>query len=346
MSDKFFKNKRILVTGDTGFVGSWLTLWLDEAGADVTGLSLNPPSNPYMHKFLDFKHLKDISGDVRDLSLVKKAMHDYKPEIVFHLAAQPILLRSYEDPVLTYTTNLIGTMNVLEACRISGSVKTIINITSDKVYENLHTRVPYKEGSRLGGFDPYSSSKAGAELITNAYRNSFLSGIGLATARAGNIIGGGDWGEHRLVTDLVTSQAKHNKLILRHPRSVRPWTYILDVVNGYVKLAEKLSKNPKAYSEGWNFSTNYTKSVFDLVREFSKYYKISYDVKEEKRHEENMLLLDSSKSRKRLNWKPLMSFSETIEDTAKWYANFYNNKKGISSFTAKQMHDFKTRLHE
>lgn len=347
MRRNFFKGKRVLITGHSGFVGSWLTLWLNDAGADVTGLSLYPPSNPYMYKFLDLEdEVNNIRGDIRNLTLVKRVMRENRPQIVLHLAAQPILLRSYEDPVLTYTTNLIGTMNVLEACRSVGSVGAIVNITSDKVYKNLQTKRPYAEDDVLGGFDPYSSSKAGAELITSAYRNSFLSGIGVATTRAGNILGGGDWGRYRLVTDLVTAQSAKRKLVLRNPRGVRPWTYVLDIANGYLMLTERLHKKPKSYSEAWNFSTDYTKTVSDLVKEFSRHYRISYEVKGDKRHEESLLLLDSTKSRKRLGWKPAMSFNATVKATASWYKRFYTDRSGISDYTRTQLRQFESGLNE
>jgi CDP-glucose 4,6-dehydratase len=341
----FYKNKKVLVTGHTGFVGSWLTLWLNDMGADITGFSLNPPSEPYLYKYLGLKdEINDIKGDIRQLDTITKAVKESEPEIIFHLAGQPILLRSYDDPVGTYSTNVMGTLNILEAIRKTGKTKTIVCITSDKVYENLQWEFAYRENDKLGGHDPYSSSKAGAELVARAYRESFLSDIGLATARAGNIIGGGDWGEYRLVPDLVTSFQKGSKIMLRDINGVRPWTYVLDVVHGYLTLAERLNKEPKGYSEAWNFSSNYVKTVMDVVTELSKYYKVNYETQKEKKYEDKRLLLDSTKSKMRLGWHPAMDFSEAVKSTALWYSNFYKNSKNTLEYSKEQLHQFEKKI--
>ena len=347
MKAGFYKNKRIFITGHNGFVGSWLTLWLDKVGADITGFSLSPPSKPCHYDLLGLdKKINNIRGDVRKVADLTRAIREYEPQIIIHLAAQAILLKSYEDPVGTYSTNFIGTLNVLEAARKSSSTEAILNVTSDKVYENVKSRDPYKEKDKLGGYDPYSSSKACSELVTQAYRNSFLSGIGVATARAGNILGGGDWGAYRLMPDLMNSYLKGNKVIVRNPDAIRPWTYILDVLNGYLVLTEKLYKNPKQYSEGWNFSSPYRKTVIDLIREFTKNYPINYKIIKAKDHEDKVLLLDAAKARKRLNWEPIMGFDETVRDTASWYNYFYKcHDKGIGDYSKQQLRQFEERLH-
>lgn len=341
MNKRFYKNKSVLVTGHTGFVGSWMTLWLNKAGANVIGLSHNPPSNPYNYKFLKLDNsIHNIKGDVRNLKFVTNIIKDYQPDIIIHLAAQPILLKSYEDPVYTYTTNAIGTLNILEASHKVGVARVILNITSDKVYDNIGIKKKYTEEDRFGGFDPYSSSKACAELITQAYKNSFFSDIGVATARAGNIIGGGDWGIHRLVPDIFNAWKDKKTLTIRHPEGIRPWTYILDVLNGYLLLSEKLYKN-KAYSGGWNFSSEYVKSVISLINEFSKYWNINYTVVPEKKHEDRLLLLDSSKSKKELNWSPKFTFAKTIKETSSWYNIFYGSKgRNILNYSIYQLENF------
>lgn len=342
MDPKFFKKKKVLITGHTGFVGSWLTLWLHELGAEITGISLDPPSNPYHYDFLNLKNkINDMRTDVNNAPRIKSIVNDFKPEIIFHLAAQPILLRSYEDPVKTYATNITGTVNVLEALSKEGSAKAFVNITSDKVYANVSKKVYYKEDSKLGGKDPYSSSKACSEIITSSYRSSFLSDIGVATARAGNILGGGDWGAYRIVPNLVVSYINKKTLYLRNPNSIRPWTNILDILNGYLILAERLYRYPKKYSSPWNFSTDYVKKVIDLVNELRKYYPVDYKIKKIKMHEEKILLLDSTKSRKELGWKPLFRFEESVEDTALWYKYFYANKgRNIYEYSKSQLAKF------
>ena len=344
MTPNFYKNKSILVTGHTGFVGSWLSLWLNQKMADITGLSLNIPSNPYHYKLLDLARVKSIRCDIRDRKAVAKIIKDCEPDMVFHLAAQPILLKSYENPVETYLTNVIGTLNLLEACRNSGSTKAVVNVTTDKVYENKKQMKAYVESDRLGGHDPYSSSKACSEFVTAAYRDSFLSGIGVATARAGNILGGGDWGAHRLMPDLFSAGNNGRKVVIRHKDSVRPWTHVLDILNGYLTLGESLYKNPKAYSEAWNFSSKQIKTVVDVINEMSKYYKVRYTIKEGKQNEEKLLLLDSAKARKRLGWKPKLDFRQSIKLTASWYNVFYKNQDA-ADFSEKQLREFQKRLH-
>lgn len=346
MGDTFYRKKTVLVTGHNGFVGSWLTLWLKEMGANVVGFSSNLPSNPCHYKLLGLSsRITDIKGDIRKKETVARLMRDYEPEIIIHLAARPILLDSYDNPIETYRTNVMGTLNMLESARKTGKTSAILNVTTDKVYENKHQRSGYTEEDKLGGRDPYSSSKACSELVTQTYRDSFLSDIGVATGRAGNVIGGGDWGKHRLVTDLVSSGFKHKKIIIKNPKSVRPWTYVLDILNGYLMLTEEIYKNPKKYSGAWNFASGYVKTVEDVVSEFSKYVEIYHKtnksgMSKKKKLEEEMLLLDSTKSRKKLGWKPEFDFKETVKNTALWYNHFYRNPKAsIFDYSKGQLSD-------
>ena len=338
MQLRFYKNKRILVTGHTGFVGSWFSLLLFSLDADIIGFSLHPPSNPYLYNYLNLnKEITDIKADISNPAIISKTIKEYEPEIIIHLAAQPILLDSYETPHATFLTNTVGTLNLLEAERKYGNAKTILCITTDKVYENTGITA-YKETDRLGGSDPYSSSKSCAELIVNSYKNSFFQGIGIATARAGNIIGGGDWGRHRLMPDLVSNK----KVIIRYPNATRPWTYILDVLDGYTTLIEALHKNPETYSEGWNFSSDSNKTVIELVKEVEKYRNVTYEIKKTKSHEEKSLLLNSRKSKERLGWKAKYNFEETILHTVSWYNNFNSTKTktDVYELTLKQLQDY------
>ncbi len=338
----FFRNKKILITGHTGFVGSWMTLWLNMLEADLIGFSLNPPSNPSHYELLGLdKDIVDIRGDIRDKKVISSTIKEHEPEIIFHLAAQPILLRSYGSPIETYMTNAIGTLNLLEALREEDAVKAIINVTTDKVYENLGRKEPYKENDKLGGNDPYSSSKACSELITKAYKESFFAGTGVATARAGNIIGGGDWGEKRIVTDIVNARMKKTKLIIRNPEAVRPWSNVLDIINGYLILCENLYRNPEEYSGAWNFSAGETKTVLDLVNEFSMHWNIECEIKRpEKKLEEELLLLDSGKSRTKLKWKPKMSFEESVKQTALWFDSFFKDSNKMKTYSSDIVMDF------
>jgi CDP-glucose 4,6-dehydratase len=334
-----------LVTGHTGFIGTWLTLCLAELGADVTGFSLRPPSSPHHYGFLDLdRRITDVRGDIRNKQRVFRLLKECNPDVVFHLAARPILLESYNDPIGTYLTNTMGTLNLLEAVRRHGKTKAFLNMTTDKVYENKGTGAAYNEDDKLGGYDPYSSSKACSELITSAYRNSFLSGMGVATVRAGNIIGGGDWGSQRLVPDIARSYASNSTMTIRHPNYIRPWTYVLDFINGYLRLGERLCDGRGRYSGAWNFSSSDKKTVIDIITEFSKYMPIKYRIREEKRkHEDSILLLDSRKSRESLGWKPLYSFSDTVRSTASWYRHFYDDHGRPFAYSQTQVSELMER---
>ena len=253
----FWPGKKVLITGHTGFKGSWLCLWLNKMGANVSGLSLNDPvSNPNMFSVLNIeKSVKDERGDISNYETCIRIVTKHEPEIVFHLAAQPLVKLSYSDPLKTYNTNILGTANILEAIRNCESVKTIVAITTDKCYENIEKEYAYVETDALGGFDPYSSSKACAEHIASAYYRSFFrkKGVGLATARAGNVIGGGDWALDRLIPDMIKSWSKNEKLFIRYPLATRPWQHVLEPLSGYLMLAEALWEEQEKFSGPWNF---------------------------------------------------------------------------------------------
>lgn len=345
---EFYKGKRVLVTGNTGFKGSWLGLLLDEMGAEIRGYSLNPPSHPYLYEKLKYKNVKTTIGDIRDLDKLSKVVEEFKPDVAFHLAAQPILLNSYGIPKETFETNSMGTLNFLEALREAGFTKSIVVITTDKVYENSNAMLTYKEEDKLGGYDPYSSSKACAELISASYRNSF--NMPIATARGGNVIGGGDWAENRLVPNIVKAIngernnsyfLRNNKVLIRD-NSIRPWTHVLDVLYGYLLLGQKLHENAKEYGTAFNFSSQYEsiKTVGEFSDSFMKAYGInreeyieSFKIEhEDKWHEDRILLLDSIKARVKLGWQASFDFEDMVRDTVAWYKDNYEGKDmdGIS----------------
>ncbi len=348
VSHKFWKGKKVFVTGHTGFKGSWLSFWLWEMGASVTGYALDPPTNPSLFKLLNLKaKIKSIHGDVRDLNVMKK--HIKGAEIVFHLAAQPIVLESYKNPVDTYSTNVIGTLNLLEACREQKTLKAIVNVTTDKCYENRENpELAYKENEPMGGFDPYSKSKACSELVTDSYRKSFYDSgtkIGIATARAGNVIGGGDFAADRLIPDCIRGIMNKEKIIIRNPDSTRPWQHVLEPLSGYIMLAESLCKFPKEFSEGWNFGPKEkdAKSVLDIMKAFCKFggNDTGYEIKRDPNapHEAGYLKLDSSKARKSLLWTPRWNSVTAVRKTVEWY-KVYLEKGNLSEITSKQIEEY------
>jgi CDP-glucose 4,6-dehydratase len=348
VSHKFWKGKKVLITGHTGFKGSWLSFWLWEMGASVTGYALDPPTNPSLFKLLNLKSkIKSVHGDVRDLNAIKKNIKG--AEIVFHLAAQPIVLESYKNPVDTYATNVIGTLNLLEACREQKTLKAIVNVTTDKCYENRERpELAYKENEPMGGFDPYSNSKACSELVTDSYRKSFFNSgtkIGIATARAGNVIGGGDFALDRLIPDCIRGIMNKEKIIVRNPDSTRPWQHVLEPLSGYIMLAESLCKFPKEFSEGWNFGPKEkdAKSVLDIMKAFCKFWgnDTGYEIKKDPNapHEANYLKLDSSKARKSLLWTPRWNSVTAVRKTVEWY-KVYQEKGNLGELTSKQIEEY------
>lgn len=334
----FWRGRRVFLSGHTGFKGAWLALWLEQLGALVTGFSIDIPTEPSLFSLLSpWQRLVDRRGDIRDLKNLTHEVQQAKPEIVFHLAAQSLVRASYADPVATYETNVMGTVNILQAARGAQSIKAIINVTSDKCYENRETQTPYSEEEPFGGKDPYSSSKGCAELVTAAYRSSFFSRarVGLATARAGNVIGGGDWSADRLVPDCIRAFVRDEAVVIRNPLSVRPWQHVLDAVRGYLILAQHLYREPTRFSRGYNFGpdTSDTQSVRLVVSTLcSEWGAGARNVEHADEHAElpeaQMLSLDSSRAKDELGWKSLLTLPEALSWTAAWYKS--HNQKTLA----------------
>ena len=328
-----YKGKTVFITGDTGFKGSWLVHWLLKMEAKVVGFSAGPTCTPNHFSILKNSYLS-ITGDINKLAELEKAFKIHQPDVVFHLAAQSLVRYSYEKPLETLETNIIGTANVFEACRKTPSVKVIINVTSDKCYENKEWVWGYRENDPMGGFDPYSASKGCAELITASYQRSFFKDGNclLASVRAGNVIGGGDWSTDRLISDIVKATALDKKAGIRNPLATRPWQHVLDPLSGYLTLAWRLLEGKKEFAEGWNFGPelNSNVNVESLIRKARKYWpKIEYQLTSDQHnfHEANLLMLDCSKAAKRLHWKSVWNFDLTVEKTIQWYRSFYESNE-------------------
>ena len=347
---KFFNNKRVIVTGHTGFKGSWLTFLLYILGAKVIGISKDVPSEPSLYKILNLKKkIIDVKLDIRNLSALKKTLRKYKPNYVFHLAAQSLVNKSYIDPVLTFTTNTIGTMNIMESIRGLKHKCISVIITSDKSYKNLEIKRGYKEEDLLGGKDPYSASKASAELIIKSYIQSYFNlksnNKYFAIARAGNVIGGGDWSSDRLIPDCVKAWSKKKLVIIRNPNSTRPWQHVFEALRGYIFLIIKLSKNSKLHGEAFNFGpkNSQNKTVAELINEMKKTWKNVLWKKNKNiflNYESNLLKLNSGKAKKKLKWKPILSFRETISMVTLWYKSFYQPKKNMFEISKIQLIQF------
>jgi CDP-glucose 4,6-dehydratase len=323
----FWRGKRVFLTGHTGFKGSWLSLWLQSMGVQLRGVSLEPPTQPSMFQVANVASDMDHHiADIRDYGKISNLMSTFKPDIIFHMAAQPLVRLSYEQPIETYATNVMGTVHVLEAARHSGSVRAIVNITTDKCYENKEWVWGYREDEPMGGHDPYSSSKGCAELVSNAYRKSFLSnkGIALATARAGNVIGGGDWAQDRLVPDILRALEKQEQILIRNPQATRPWQHVLEPLSGYLLLAEKIYVSGQIDAEGWNFGPRDedAQPVQNIVEQLCRAWgnDAAWTLQAGNHpHEANFLKLDISKARQRLNWAPRWSLTRALDATTKWH---------------------------
>ena len=331
-----FQNKRVLITGHTGFKGSWLALWLKELGAKVSGLAMDTETHPNHWDLLELC-CDDTRVDLRDALNVKRVIDRNEPEIVFHLAAQPLVRRSYSSPVETWATNVMGTAHVLEACRRTPSVKAVVCVTTDKCYENQEWVWGYRENDRLCGHDPYSASKAAAELVALSYHRSYcIDPVAplIATARAGNVIGGGDWSEDRLIPDLVRALSENKALEIRMPEATRPWQHVLESLSGYLCLGQALLSGDRAAAEAWNFGPDPEgkAKVSDVLRRFETHWaRLKWCCPEQQQpHETALLNLDSTKARTRLHWKPVWSLDEAIQHTAHWYRAWLEQGQVIS----------------
>jgi CDP-glucose 4,6-dehydratase len=335
--NNIYKNRRVFLTGATGFKGSWLAYWLQQLGAIVCGFSKNIPTEPNHFSLLDIC-IEDYRGDINDFVMLRNVLRNFEPEIVFHLAAQPLVRLSYDNPLETFSTNIMGTANLLHAINGSESVHAVIVVTTDKVYEPQKHQTDYCESDRLGGYDPYSASKACAELVTDSFRKSFLATkkILIATARAGNVIGGGDWASDRLIPDLVRTIIEGKSTKIRMPNAIRPWQHVLEPLYGYLLLGQYLLEGKKEFAESWNFGPeqNENRSVKEIVQMAKNYWdKINFEiVPNNDKHETTFLMLNSNKARIKLGWKPIWTLEQAMEQTITWYRNFYE-KNQIQTLT-------------
>lgn len=351
MFQNTYQGKRVLVTGHTGFKGSWLVLWLKKMGAQVCGYALAPNATPNLFEATQVAEgIQSVIGDIRDRELLNKTFQDFKPEIVFHLAAQPLVRLSYAEPVLTYETNVIGTLNVLEAARACGSVKAFVNVTTDKCYENKEVARGYREDEPMGGYDMYSSSKGCVEILSSSYRRSFLQEEGsyaLATVRTGNVIGGGDWALDRLIPDCVRSIEAGKEIEIRNPAATRPWQYVLEPLSGYLLLGHLLFTQGKKYAEGFNLGPNSDSvlTVAEVAQQVVKNYGKGsiYVNKRDHLHEANLLMLDITKAKEVLGWWPTYTATHAIEETIAWYKRFYQGEP-MRSFTLQQIHQYEKKI--
>jgi CDP-glucose 4,6-dehydratase len=329
-----YYGKRVFITGHTGFKGSWLALWLTKMGAIVRGYSLAPKTSPNHWELLNL-NMESIFGDIGDTLKLGTAIRNFKPDIVFHLAAQAIVRYSYEHPVETYETNIIGTIKLFEACRKVDSIRAIINVTSDKCYNNKEWVYGYRENDAMGGFDPYSSSKGCSEILTSSYRNSYWNidkyeiehKVLLASCRAGNVIGGGDWGQDRLIPDIVRAESKGEEVIIRNPYATRPWQHVLDPLSGYLLIGQKLLEQQKSFAKAWNFGPPNEDSipvikVLEFMKELWPNIKVLYDKTTTNPHETKFLRLDCSQAYFELQWKPLWTKPRVFQKTAIWYRDY------------------------
>lgn len=352
LNPSFWKGKRTLLTGHTGFKGGWLSLWLQSMGAKVVGYAQPPPANPSLFAAANVADgMVSVEGDIRDYGALAMVFKQYQPEIVFHMAAQALVRRSYGDPIETYGTNVMGTVHLLEAARQARGVRAIVNVTSDKCYDNREWVWGYRENEAMGGYDPYSSSKGCAELVTATYRNSFFNpinfadhGVALASARAGNVIGGGDWAEDRLIPDIMRAIEQGKPIAIRNPHAVRPWQHVLEPLSGYLLLAQKLYKEGVAYAEGWNFGPvdEDAKSVQWIVERLTQRWGngANWQLDEAVHlHEAHYLKLDCSKAKMRLNWHPKWHLDGALEKVIEWH-KAHCEGENMREFSLEQIADY------
>lgn len=352
MTPSFWRGKRVFLTGHTGFKGGWLSLWLQACGAELTGFALNPPTQPSLFNEAKVSQgMHSVIGDIRDLHCLQKSLQECRPEIVIHMAAQPIVRYSYATPTETYATNVMGTVHLLEAVRHTSNVKVVVNVTSDKCYENREWLWGYRENEPMGGHDPYSSSKGCAELVTAAYRSSFFNaesfhkhGVALASVRAGNVIGGGDWAQDRLIPDILTAFAAEQPVIIRNPNAIRPWQHVLDPLRGYLMLAERLYFYGSEFAEGWNFGPDDedARSVEWVTTELARLWGQGATWQpdcNEHPHEAALLKLDTSKAHSRLNWHPALHLDEALKMVIDWVKQ-REYGTDVRSLTNSQIHAY------
>jgi len=352
----FWKGKRVLITGHTGFKGSWLSLWLQSMGAQVVGYALAPPTEPSLFEVAKVGvGMTSIAGDIRDLENLRRVFAEHQPEIVIHMAAQPLVRYSYIEPVETYSTNVMGTVNLLEAVRSSASVKAVVNVTSDKCYENREWVWGYRENEAMGGYDPYSNSKGCAELVTAAYRNSYFHpekyrehGVAMASGRAGNVIGGGDWAGDRLIPDIMRAITAGKPVEIRSPHAIRPWQHVLEPLSGYLALMEKLYEEGPAYAEGWNFGPNDedAKPVQWIVEKLTHGWGAGASWRldgGDHPHEAHYLKLDCSKAKMRLDWHPQWRLEETLAAIIDWH-RAHQDGKDMHEMTLRQIAAYNTAI--
>jgi CDP-glucose 4,6-dehydratase len=344
---EFWRGKRVLVTGHTGFKGSWLSLWLQSMGAEICGFSMEPPTTPSLFERTGVaERMRSEIGDIRDFAQVAETVSAFKPEIVFHLAAQSLVKRSYEEPIETYATNVMGTVHLLEAVRQVGSAKAMLNVTSDKCYENSEWLWGYRENEPMGGFDPYSNSKGCSELVTAAYRQSFYteSGIALASARAGNVIGGGDWADHRIVPEILRAFERDEAIILRNPHAIRPWQHVLEPLSGYLLLVEKLYTEGSVWAEGWNIGPHDddARPVSWIADYMSGLWGHAPGWRLDSApqvHEAHYLKLDISKIKARLGWMPRWQLRTALEKIVEWHKAYLANED-MHAFCLSQISEY------
>ncbi|ARK29743.1 CDP-glucose 4,6-dehydratase [Halalkalibacter krulwichiae] len=359
MVDKeFWKGKKVFLTGHTGFKGTWLSLWLTSMGAHVTGYALAPPTSPSLFELTNLENIVDsYIGDINDYKELQRLVSSVDPDIVFHMAAQPIVGDSYKEPVATFQTNVIGTVNILEAVYhavTEGSkVRAVVNVTTDKCYQNKNWYWGYRENEPLGGNDPYSASKACSELVTNSYRKSFFSEgskVAIASARAGNVIGGGDWSPERLIPQCLKSLLNEEPIILRKPNAVRPWQHVLEPLSGYLLLAEKLHTEGQTYAQAWNFGPDYNdcKEVGVVVNRLIQLWGKKIPVKhltENLYAESDLLMLDCSKSKSLLSWKPIWTLEHSLYQIVKW-TKVYQHQGDVREVTLKQISEYMKEIQK
>lgn len=347
VNSDFWQDKRVFITGHTGFKGGWLALWLQSMGAKVTGYALSPATEPNLFTVAKLEQalVNHVIGDIRDAEQLKLAMQNAQPDIVLHLAAQALVRYSYSHPIETYNVNVMGTVHLLEAVRATPSVKAVVNVTTDKCYENREWAWGYRENEALGGFDPYSSSKGCAELVTAAYRQSFLheAGVALASARAGNVIGGGDWSVDRLIPDFLRAIDANESLVIRSPEATRPWQHVLEPLSGYLQLAERLFTDGAAFAEAWNFGPldEDARSVRWIVEQLAQLRPdLSWQCDSAPQvHEAHYLKLDSSKAGHRLPWQPRWRLATALQKTLAWHEAWYKDQN-MQTFTLKQIEEY------